>query len=127
MTHDDFANHQASIVEAIIQLGNTKGKEYARSDNRFDNFNRTADSLDLPRLKVAYIYLVKHLDAITSYCKNGEVISTESIHSRIYDAILYLMLIDGMIEETEQGPKEAYATNPLQQKTPQASRRQSGF
>jgi hypothetical protein len=102
MTFEEFDKHQEEITAIINKLSSTKGVEYAHSNERFANFNRLAEDLETSRLTIAYIYAKKHWDSITSYCKENQVYSDESIHGRVYDLILYLMLMDGMITEDEQ-------------------------
>lgn len=98
MTHAEFKEFQNSLLHEVVDTAGTKGIEYANSaTNRFANFNRLATSLDIPNIQVAWIYTAKHLDAIASYCRTGQVFS-EPIRGRIVDAIVYLTLIAGMIE-----------------------------
>ena len=46
------------------------------------------------------VYLLKHIDGISSFV-NGHKSQREDIRGRITDAIVYLCLLWGMIEETE--------------------------
>lgn len=87
---------------ALQELTATKGEEYARSeDDQLANFKRQAAELGLDPEKVLAIFLNKHLDAIKSFIKTGQVLS-EPIHGRIDDAILYLILLKAMIVEKEE-------------------------
>ena len=101
MTFEDFDKWQADLWEECVKIRDTKGKEYAHSQDRFANFNRLAEELEISNIKIGWIFLRKHLDSIASYVKCGKVHSTESIRGRIVDAIVYLTLIGGMIAETE--------------------------
>ena len=79
-------------------------KEYARSkDNAFANFERIADNLNLDREEVLLVYLLKHIDGISSFVK-GHQSQREDIRGRITDAIVYLCLLWGMIEQEESKP-----------------------
>jgi hypothetical protein len=102
MTFKEFNKFQADLYVEVLKIKDTKGKEYANSTDRFANFNRLSNRLDISNLQVAWIYLVKHLDAIESYIKTGKTFSTESIRSRFIDAITYLFLIAGIVEENER-------------------------
>lgn len=104
MTFEEFREFQYNLLQEVILMGETKGKEYANGYDRFGNFNRLSERLGMSNLKVAYIYLTKHLDAIESYIKTGETHSNESIRGRLVDAITYLTLIAGMIREDEINP-----------------------
>lgn len=102
MTFNAFDEYQKKLLETVIELRSTKGKEYANSDDRFANFNRLAVRLRMSPLQVALVYLTKHMDAIESYITNGRTYSTETIQGRISDAICYISLIGGMIAEMER-------------------------
>ena len=74
-------------------------KEYAHSeDNVFANFERIAKSVDTDRKKVLMVYLLKHIDGISAYTK-GHHSQREDVTGRITDAMVYLMLLWGMVEE----------------------------
>ena len=74
-------------------------KEYAQDeDNVFANFERVAKSIDTDRKKVLMVYLLKHIDGISAYTK-GHHSQREDVTGRITDAMVYLMLLWGMVEE----------------------------
>jgi hypothetical protein len=99
MTFEEFRKYQYDLLQKVIEMGETKGKEYANGKERFGNFNRLSEQLVIERESIGWIYLVKHLDAIESFLRSGRTYSTESIESRFIDAITYLTLIAGMIHE----------------------------
>lgn len=103
MTFPEFEKYQEDLVKQMYAMKDTKGKEYANGASRFANFDRLAVKMEISRLKVANIFLTKHLDAIDSYINNGKTFSTESIQGRVLDAMVYLSLIGGMIFEDERG------------------------
>ena len=77
-------------------------KEYAQSeDNVFANFERIAKSVDTDRKKVLMVYLLKHIDGITSFV-NGHHSQREDVRGRITDAIVYLCLLWGMINDNDK-------------------------
>jgi hypothetical protein len=94
-----FNEYQEELLKKVVYMRDTKGKEYAHSDERFANFNRLALELGCSNLMVAWIYLKKHLDSIVSYVKDEQVYSVEPIEGRFVDAITYLTLMAGMVEE----------------------------
>jgi hypothetical protein len=74
-------------------------KEYARKQNNaFANFERIGDNLNLSREKVLLVYLLKHMDGITAHIE-GHSSQREDVRGRITDAIVYLCLLWGMIED----------------------------
>src|SRR5665811_11669 len=98
MTHEQFDDFQNTLLRKVVGMRDTKGKEYSNSESRFGNFNRIAAELGLTNIQVAWVYTKKHLDGIASYCRTEKILS-EPIEGRIVDAIVYLTLIAGMIEE----------------------------
>tara|TARA_R110002020_G_scaffold90061_2_gene219548 strand:+ start:748 stop:1041 length:294 start_codon:yes stop_codon:yes gene_type:complete len=82
-------------------------KEYARkTSNAFANFERVADHIDSSREKVLMVYLLKHIDGISSYV-NGHKSQREDVRGRITDSIVYLCLLWGMVEDTENQSRNA--------------------
>ena len=74
-------------------------KEYARKQNNaFANFERVAENLDIDRKEVLLVYLLKHIDGICSYVK-GHKSQREDVRGRLTDAIVYLCLLWGVIED----------------------------
>ena len=74
-------------------------KEYARKQsNAFANFERVADYIGASKEKFLMTYLLKHIDGISSFV-NGHQSQREDVRGRITDAIVYLCLLWGMIEE----------------------------
>ena len=88
-------------------------KEYAQdNDNCFANFERIANLQGLKREQVLLTYLFKHIDGISSHIK-GHTSQREDVRGRITDAIVYLTLLWGMIDENEymyDGVKTATTT-----------------
>lgn len=72
--------------------------EYALGANAFGNFERAAASLKMTREQVLIVYLLKHIDGITSYA-NGHKSQREDVRGRINDAIVYLFLLRAMVED----------------------------
>ena len=82
-------------------------KEYARKkSNAFANFERVADHIDCTREKVLMVYLLKHIDGISSYV-NGYKSQREDVRGRITDAIVYLCLLWGMVEDEKSESRNA--------------------
>jgi len=80
-------------------------KEYARKNsNAFANFERVGENLDIQREEVLLVYLLKHIDGICSFVK-GHKSQREDVRGRLTDAIVYLCLLWGMINEEEEKRK----------------------
>jgi len=89
--------YKSELVDKEISIFTLKGGEYSGEINRFANFEKLANELDLHPLKIAWIYSKKHLDSILSFINNGKVKSNEDIIGRINDVRNYMALIAGMI------------------------------
>ena len=77
-------------------------KEDARKEsNAFANFERVGKNLDISREEVLLVYLLKHIDGICSFVK-GHKSQREDVRGRLTDAIVYLCLLWGMINEEEE-------------------------
>ena len=99
-----FTSLLNETFESIFKLTNTKGEEYSRSDDQLGNFRRSAAEARLTMEQVWLVFFNKHIDSIKSYIVNGgQVKSTESIESRIDDAILYLILLKAIAEDKSDG------------------------
>ena len=86
------------IFQQIQKTREAGQKEYARKQNNaFANFERVAENLDINREEVLLVYLLKHIDGICSYVK-GHKSQREDVRGRLTDAIVYLCLLWGMIE-----------------------------
>ena len=94
-------NFNAYFDYMINQIKETRDdgqKEYARTDdNVFANFDRVADCLKIDREKTLMVYLLKHIDGISSYL-DGHKSQREDVSGRIKDAIVYLFLLWAMID-----------------------------
>ena len=86
------------MIDQIRETRDDDQKEYARtSDNVFANFDRVADALKIPKEKALMVYLLKHIDGISSYIEGHES-QREEVSGRITDAIVYLFLLWAMID-----------------------------
>jgi len=85
-----------SIVNKTRDAGQA---EYARADEDvFANFRRVGSYTGQPKEAVLMTYFMKHIDGIASYI-NGHTSQREDVTGRITDAIVYLCLLWGMVDE----------------------------
>lgn len=104
MRKSDFQQLLMDQHKTLLGLTASKGEEYANDDcDQLANFKRQAGELGITAQQVLRVFLTKHLDAITHYCRTGKVLSEEVI-GRIDDAILYLILLKAMRIEEIQAP-----------------------
>ena len=101
MTKDQFDDLFTSIIDQVKTTRDDGQKEYAHDVvNVFANFERTARQLNTTRDKVLMTFLMKHIDGIVAHI-NGHESQREDIRGRLKDAIVYLCLLWGMIDDTE--------------------------
>ena len=99
MKHNEMLVMIDSIFTQVEQMHTEGQKEYAMTeDNVFANFERIANQTGFDREMVLWIYLMKHIDGIASYLK-GHKSQREDVRGRLTDAIVYLCILWGMIEE----------------------------
>ena len=92
---------EKKIIPIIMRTRDAGQREYAQSeDNVFANFDRVAKAINSTREKVLMVYLLKHIDGISAHIK-GHKSQREDVTGRLTDAMVYLMLLWGMIEEDE--------------------------
>lgn len=102
MTQAEFTTLMDNVYQELHLLRAAGQKEYGHaSDDAFDNFKRTGTRLGLEPEKVLWIFLEKHLDGICSWLK-GHKSQRENVRGRINDAIVYLLLLRGMVEENDE-------------------------
>lgn len=74
-------------------------KEYARTeDDVHANFKRVGEYLNISPEKAILVYLLKHVDGITAYV-DGHRSQREAIEGRVIDAVVYLFLLWGLLDE----------------------------
>lgn len=104
-SHKRYAELLNDTFDTMAELGKLKGGEYAGDNDRLANFRRNGEALELPMETVWRVYAGKHWDAITQYIvdlQNGTKRERmESIHGRIDDMLVYLVLLKCMVDERE--------------------------
>lgn len=98
MNKHQFISLLENTYKGLLELTATKGEEYSRDVDQLANFKRQSIELGITPEQVLQVYLNKHLDSIKSYIKTKKVLS-EPIEGRIDDAILYLILLKGLLED----------------------------
>jgi len=89
-------------LDEVAKMRDAGQKEYAHTeDNVFANFERVSELTEISREKVLLVYLLKHIDGISAYIKGHES-QRESVNGRITDAIVYLLLLKGMVHENDK-------------------------
>jgi hypothetical protein len=99
MNHQNFKSVIDQTFETMHKLTESKGVEYANSDDQLANFKRLSEELDLSPEAVNLVFLTKHIDSIKNFVRSGGQSESEPIFGRIDDAILYLILLKSIITE----------------------------
>jgi len=99
MIHADLIATIDHLQNMERKLLDDKGAEYAHAEDRLANFKRIGKHLELPAQHICLVYLLKHMDGIISYVKEGKAFSDETIEGRIADARNYLGLLLAILHE----------------------------
>ena len=90
------------LTEQELILHSLKNHDYARGGDPLGNFKRVSDTLtawgyDMPPRDVAFMFLMKQLDAVGNMLGQGYEGKTEGINGRLMDIAVYakLMIILG--------------------------------
>lgn len=89
----------------ICEINEKKGADYASNADALANFKNAGEDLGLTPEQIWAVYAHKHWSAIMNYIKRGKV-ESEPIEGRIHDAILYLFLLLGLIEDAKPAPPD---------------------
>ena len=114
MDNMTFIEETKKFFEECLNVMNTKGQEYSGSEDKFANFKRLAKKYDVPAEEICGIFMTKHLDSINSFIRQRragksvweiEVGLSEPISGRIKDAVNYLFILNGIIDEERKKMK----------------------
>jgi len=95
-----FDNCTNDLLAHCAAIRFLKGKDYTDGNDRLSNFKQAAQRLQITPNLVWAVYFGKHIDAIFSHVRNGQV-ESEPIKDRIADAINYLLLYWAICVEAE--------------------------
>lgn len=104
MNASEFLDFYKKLCEEEIKIFTLKGTEYSGEMNRFNNFEKLAEELNVHPLLIIWIYTKKHLDSILTFINDHKVKSNEDIMGRINDVRNYFALTGGMIEKYRNLP-----------------------
>jgi hypothetical protein len=99
MTYKDMQKVVRRQLKQVLKIRDAGQKEYARTeDNVFANFERVSSFTGVSREQALMTYLLKHIDGIMAHI-NGHKSQREDVSGRITDAIVYLLLLQGMVDD----------------------------
>jgi hypothetical protein len=119
MTIDTYKRLSEDLLAAAASIEEAKRAGYTMgSEDVLANFKRIAERTGLTPLQVWAVYFLKHVDAITSYTTRPDLPVSEAMEGRVCDAINYLKLGWGLIQEgqptTRQEPQPESLTAAMQ-------------
>lgn len=101
MTVQEFEKILQSTFKEVEKLAITKGTDYSKSDtDRLSNFRDNAVEAGITPYQLWYVYAAKHWNAISAFIRRGQV-ESEPVETRVYDEILYLVLLLALKKDTE--------------------------
>jgi len=116
MKGETFVQMQKELFDEALQVGVSKGNEYAGVD-RFANFKTAAELSGITVGQSLMNYFVKHVRSISNYVrKDGDVVMNEPFRERIIDAINYLCIMEawyGQERKTESGGESRQGLLPV--------------
>ncbi len=98
MIRGKFIKLLDSLQQEEMALSNTKGRDYAGEEDALSNFKVEATNIGIDPVQVWYVFFSKHLRALQTFIKTGEV-SSEGIRSRVQDMRLYLALFLALVSD----------------------------
>jgi hypothetical protein len=103
MTNLEFYSLMDRLFQDAKAIAKSKGEDYTRgSEDALANFKEGGKDIDIDPIKVCWIFMNKHYQAITNYVKTNGQSESEPISERIKDAINYLVLMQALITEKQQ-------------------------
>lgn len=98
MNYEAMSRVFEDLQRIELKLREAGQAEYAHSEDTLSNFKRAARAVGVSPEEVLLIFLLKHIDGITSFI-GGHKSQRESVIGRILDARVYLALLAGMVCE----------------------------
>lgn len=105
MRHEELERLMREEFDRMIEIRNTKGHDYAGDEDALENFKDAAHRMAMTPLQIWWVYADKHWDAVTTYCREGQV-KSEAIEGRIRDVVVYCFLLLGILWELENEMEE---------------------
>lgn len=88
-----------NVHEDVMNLLNSKAKEYGPGIDRFEHNKRLAILLNTNSIFATICEASKHYVTICSMAKHPEQFTVEEWNGRVYDMIAYLYIIIGLLND----------------------------
>lgn len=99
MTRIEFVKMRQKLLNEADFITKTKGEDYTKGDEDVLTNFKEGRVFGLTSFQTCGLFTKKHIDAIYNYIKSEGQSESEPIRERIKDAINYLILLNGLIEE----------------------------
>ena len=99
MSPEVFNNICNNVHEDIVNLLNSKAKEYGPGSDRFEHNKKLATLLGTNTIFATVCEASKHYITICDMAKNPDQFTSEEWTGRIYDMIAYLYIIIGLLND----------------------------
>lgn len=99
MSPEVFNNICNNVHEDVVNLLNSKAKEYSPGNDRFEHNKKLATLLGTNPIFATVCEASKHYITICDMAKNPDQFTTEEWTGRIYDMIAYLYIIMGLLND----------------------------
>lgn len=106
MTQQQFELIFDEITAKCHELLISKGHDYTDGEDRLSNFKEIARDTGVTPLQVWYVYFSKHISAIKTFMRSNKL-ESESIDSRFFDAINYLILGYALMKEMDNNKERS--------------------
>ena len=104
MTLDEFNSLRETMRIQRDRIVEKKRPEYTEgNEDVLHNFKTVGREAGITPLQAWYTYFRKHIASIGQYCKDPSRPMSEAITGRIADAMNYLELLHGLIEDEKKG------------------------
>lgn len=98
MTPEQSVAHMRQHLEKLVQLHEVASREYASRDDALANFKRRAKEAGITPFQAWHVLTGKHWDGISAWVR-GNRRQRETIGQRVYDSLVYLLLLLNLIED----------------------------
>lgn len=92
-----------ALAETKSKL-DSKASEYATLDNRFKNFDVSADLLRCTPIEAAYAFMTKHITSIYEWYATGYIPTEEQAREKLGDVRNYCYIIEAMYKAKNDEP-----------------------
>lgn len=102
MNNEEFVLTVDECIVKCKRILNKKGKDYSTDEDRFSNFYSAAGLQSNSPEQALFGMLAKHLVAINDFIDedaNGGTVLKKDWEDKIFDAINYLFLLQGILKE----------------------------